>query len=119
MPQLFSTARLRRSASFQHLTSVSVATFDKMLKQLRDPWEATQRRKPKSGRLWEVGGLEDRLPIMLLYYRCYVTQEFLDFFCQVNRSVTCRAIQRIEAHVKSAFAEPPRVQRCSTGRSNT
>src|SRR5215469_15538514 len=59
----------------------------------------TQRSKPKSGRPSEVGGLEDHSLIMLLYYRCYVTQEFLGFFYQVDRS-----IQRIEAHVKPAFA---------------
>ena len=113
MPHLFSAARLRRSASFRRLTGVSVATFDRMLKQLRDPWEATQRSKPKSGRPWEVGGLEDHLLIMLLYYRCYVTQEFLGFFCQVDRSVICRAIQRIEAHVKPTFAvrRKPKISR--------
>ena len=113
MPQLFSAARLRRSASFRRPTGVSVATFDNMLKQLRDPWEATQRSKPKSGRPWEVGGLEDHLLIMLLYHRCYVTQEFLGFFYQVDRSVICRAIQRIEAHVKPAFAvrRKPKISR--------
>ena len=68
MPQLFSAARLRRSASFRRLTGVSVATFDRMLKQLRDPWEAAQRRKSKCGRPWEIGGLEDHLLIMLMYY---------------------------------------------------
>jgi hypothetical protein len=89
VPHLFSAARLRRSASFRRLTGVSVATFDQMLKQLRDPWEAAQRRKSKCGRPWEIGGLEDHLLIMLMYYRCYVTQEFLGFFYQVDRSVIC------------------------------
>ena len=113
MPQLFSAARLRRSASFRRLTGVSVTTFDQMLKQLRAPWEAVQRSKPKSGRPWEVGGLEDHLLIMLLYYRCYVTQEFIGFFYQVDRSVICRTIQRVEAHVKPAFAirRKPKISR--------
>jgi hypothetical protein len=26
-----------------------------------------------------------------VYYRCYVTQEFIGFFYQVDRSVICRA----------------------------
>jgi hypothetical protein len=60
--------RLRRSACFRRLTGVSVATFDRMVAQLRAPWEAAERRKAKSGRPWEVGGLEDHLLIMLLYY---------------------------------------------------
>ena len=92
----FSAARLRASASFVRLTGVSVATFDGMLKQLAGPWEKAQRRKAKSGRPWDIGGLEDHLLIMLIYYRCYITQEFLGFFYNVNKSAICRAIQRTE-----------------------
>jgi hypothetical protein len=98
-----SAARLRRSASFRRLTGVSATTFDQMLKQLRDPWERRQRSKRKSGRPWQIGGLEDHLLVLLLYYRCYVTQEFIGLFYQVDRSVICRAIRRIEAPVKRLF----------------
>jgi len=94
---------LRRSACFRRLTGVSVVTFDRMVEQLRTPWDAAERRKTKSGRPWEVGGLEDHLLIMLLYYRCYVTQEFIGFFWKVDRSVICRAIQRVETHAQKLF----------------
>ena len=104
MSQSFSASRLRRSASFRRLTGVSVATFDRMMKRLSGPWDESQRRKSKSGRPWEVGGLEDHLLIMLVYYRCYVTQEFIGFFYHVDRSVICRAIQRIETHARPLFA---------------
>lgn len=103
MAHRLSSAQLRRSACFRRLTGVSVATFDRMVAQLRTPWEAGERRKVKSGRPWEVGGLEDHLLIMLLYYRCYVTQEFIGVFWQVDRSVICRAIRRIEAHAQPLF----------------
>jgi len=103
VPNRLSFPRLRRSACFRRLTGVSVATFDRMVAQLRAPWEAAERRKAKSGRPWEVGGLEDHLLIMLLYYRCYVTQEFIGFFWQVDRSVICRAIRRIERHAHPLF----------------
>lgn len=90
-----------------------MATFDRMVAQLRAPWEAAEQRKAKSGRPWEVGGLEDHLLIMLLYYRCYVTQEFIGFFWQVDRSVICRAIRRIEAHAQPLFGvrRDPRITR--------
>ena len=84
MPHPFSASRLRRSASFRRLTGVSVATFDQMLARLRGPWEAAARRKAKPGRPWGIGGLEDHLLVLLLYYRCYVTQEFLGFFYRVD-----------------------------------
>ena len=113
MPHPFSASRLRRSAGFHRLTGVSVATFDRMLARLRGPWEAAARRKAKPGRPWEIGGLEDHLLVLLLYYRCYVTQEFLGFFYRVDRSVICRAIQRVEAQVKPLFAlrREPKVSR--------
>ncbi|MCC6717397.1 MAG: hypothetical protein IT555_05895 [Acetobacteraceae bacterium] len=80
MPSRLSSVQLRRCASFRRLTGVSASTFDRMVAQLCAPWEAAERRKAKSGRPWEVGGLEDHLLIMLLYYRCYVPQEFIGVF---------------------------------------
>src|SRR5919202_1786253 len=98
-----SAARLRRSASFRRLTGVSAATFEQMLRRLQAPWTGMQRSKRKSGRPWEIGGLEDHLLVLLLYYRCYVTQEFIGFFYRVDRSIICRAIQRIEGPVQRLF----------------
>ena len=113
MPPLFSAVRLRRSASFHRLTGVSLATFDHMLAQLRGPWEAADRRKAKPGRPREIGGLEEHLLVLLLYYRCYVTQEFLGFFHRVDRSAVCRAIKRTEAEVLPRFAlsRAPKISR--------
>lgn len=104
MPSPFSATRLRRSASFHRLTGISVETFDTMLGQLRGPWDAAQRAKVKDGRPHDIGGLEDHLLVMLLYYRCYVTQEFLGYFYRVNRSAICRAIKRAEAVVQPLYA---------------
>jgi DDE superfamily endonuclease/Helix-turn-helix of DDE superfamily endonuclease len=111
--KVFSAAHLRRSASFQRLAGVSVATFDQMLDQLSVLWNRAQARKQKSGRPWETGGLEDHLLIMLIYYRCYVTQEFIGFFYNVDKSAICRAIQRIEKLAKPLFGvkREPRISR--------
>jgi hypothetical protein len=47
MSQPFPASRLRRSPSFRRLTGVSVATFERMLGQLREPWDSQERRKLK------------------------------------------------------------------------
>jgi hypothetical protein len=52
---------------------------------------------------WESGGLEEHLLVMPIDYRCYVTQEFLGFFYNVDKSTICRAIQRIERLVHPLF----------------
>ena len=113
MPQVLSAARLRLSASFQRLAGVSLATFDRMLAQLSGPWNKVQAPKLKSGRPWETGGLEDHLLIMAIYYRCYVPQEFIGFFYNVEKSAICRAIQRVEKLAKPRFGvtREPRVSR--------
>lgn len=103
MSRPFSCARLRRSRCFHRLTGVGVPVFEQMLKQLEGPWRKAQDRKIKSGRPWEVGGLEDHLLILLIYYRCYVTQEFIGFFYGVDRSVICRTMQRVEKPARLLF----------------
>jgi len=40
---------------------------------------------------------------MLIYYRCYVTQEFIDFLYRVDRSAACRAINWVESLAKPLF----------------
>ena len=113
MSIVFSAARLRASAGFRRLTGIGVATFDGMLRQLSGSWAAAQARKVKSGRPRDIGGLEDHLLVMLIYYRCYVTQEFVGFFYKVHKSAICRAIQTIEAIAKPLFGvkREPRVSR--------
>ena len=89
MAHALSASQLRRSTCFRRLTGVSVVTFDRMVAQLRTPWEAAERHKAKSGRPLEVGGLENHLLIMLLYYRCYVIQRWLGKFGQSDRWISC------------------------------
>ena len=107
MPRPFSLARLRRNPGFPRLVGVPVEMFDRMVDQLREPWAEVQRGKRKSGRPWEVGGLEEHLFVMLLYYRCYTTQEFVGCLFDVDKSVVCRTIKRIEAIARPLFGLRP------------
>lgn len=113
MSRPFSAALLRPCPSFVRLTGVSLSTFDRMIAQLSGAWSNIQRRKLKSGRPSEIGELEDHLLVMLIYYRCYVTQEFLGFFYHVHKSAICRAIQRIEklARPLIGVGRKPRISR--------
>ena len=63
MSNAFLAARLRRSASFQRLTGVSIATFYAMLTRLQGPWDNVQALKVIRGRPWGTGALEDHLLI--------------------------------------------------------
>jgi hypothetical protein len=113
MSRPFSAALLRRSPSFRRLTGISVMTFDRAVAGLTEAWDKHQAQKLKSGRPSDLGGLDDHLLVLLIYYRCYVTQEFLGFFYHVNKSAICRAIQRVEglAHPLIGVGRKPKVNR--------
>ena len=50
---------------------------------------------------------------MMIYYRCYITQEFLGFFYNVHKSTICHAIRRAETLVQPLFGvkRAPKISR--------
>ena len=74
----FSSAGLVRRRPFRSLTGVTPGQFRAMSWQLRPLWkQRIVAGKNRSGRPWGVGGLDDHLLVLLIVYRCHITQEFL------------------------------------------
>jgi transposase len=93
----FNSTWLRRKRQFKSLTGVDVATFDAMIERLRPHWkERVVKPKNRDGRPWSVGGLEDHLLVLLILYRCCVTQDFLACLYQTDQSAISRSLRRIE-----------------------
>jgi len=93
----FNSAWLRRKKQFRSLTGVDVATFDTMIERLRPHWrKRVVELKNRAGRPWGVGGLEDHLLVMLILYRCAVTQDFVACLYGVDKAAICRSLRRIE-----------------------
>lgn len=93
----FNSAWLLRKRQFRSLTGVEPAHFLDMVERIRPHWQRlVVDTKNRSGRPWEIGGLEDHLLVMLILYRCAVTQDFIACLYQVDKSAICRALQRIE-----------------------
>jgi len=93
----FSSTWLARKRQFRSLTGVEVETFHKMADRLRPHW----RRqivvpKNRSGRPWGVGELEDHLLVLLMVYRCAITQDFMGCLYDVDKSTVSRSLRRIE-----------------------
>lgn len=92
----FCAAWALKRRSFRGLAGVDAELFGQMVQQLRPYWqERVVARKNRAGRPWGVGGLEDHLLVMLILYRCAVTQEFLGIFYGVDKAAICRALARI------------------------
>ncbi len=93
----FNAAWLLRKRQFRSLTGVEPEIFREMVERLRPLWQKkVVAPKKKSGRPWGVGALEDHVLVLLILYRCGVTQDFLGCLYQVDKSAICHALQRIE-----------------------
>ncbi len=107
--------RLKRKLTiFRLLTGLTVEEFDKLLAELEVAWkEARQkrqqrqrrRRRPGAGRKRKLA-LADRLLVMRIYYRTYVTQDFLGFLFGIDKGTACRIIQEIALLLTGIFRIP-------------
>jgi hypothetical protein len=86
---------LTRSGQFRQLTGVTPAVFFQMVRRLHPAWKRAQDSKAKAGRPHAVGGLAEHLVLLLIVYRCHVTQGFMGWLAGTDKASICRALQRI------------------------
>jgi len=111
------TDRLRKAPkAFRRLTGITPAAFDRLLDQLTPRYEQAEgRRKDRPGRKRKPGGgrkhaltLADRLLMLLIYYRTYVTHAFLGFLFSVDDSAVGRNINPLGPLLAGIFRIPER-----------
>ncbi len=74
----FNSAALLRKRQFQRLTALKPPLTPEMVERLRPRWQKrVVDTKNGSGRPWGIGSLEDHLLVLLILYRCAITQDFL------------------------------------------
>lgn len=104
----------KKSSSFRHLTGLTVEEFEKLLVELEAAWKTrraqrqqsrARQRRPGAGRKPKLG-LADRLVLVLIYYRTYVTQDFLGFLFGIDKGTACRIIQEIALLLTGIFRIP-------------
>lgn len=106
----FNSAWLLRKKQFQSLAGVSPPVFQQMVKRLRSSWERRMARRNRSGRPFGVGGLEDHLLVLLILYRCGITQEFLACLYGVDKATICRSLARIEPLARRTLGVSKRIR---------
>lgn len=92
----FNASSFLRKRQFRYLTGVAPDIFQEMVGRLRPLWDKACRRKNRAGRPYGVGGLEDHLLVLLILYRCHITQDFLALLYGVDKATVCRSLSRIE-----------------------
>ena len=92
----FNASSVLRKRQFRFLTGVTPDIFQEMVFRLRPLWEKACRNKNRAGRPYGVGGLDDHLLVLLILYRCHITQDFLGLLYGVDKATICRSLRRIE-----------------------
>jgi hypothetical protein len=81
---------------FSRLTGVSIEEFGQIVEKARPVWKANvEKVKKVSERPYGLHSLEGHVLCLLIYYRTYLTQEFLGFLFHIHDSSVSRSNKRI------------------------
>lgn len=86
----------QQKKNFSRLTGVTLDEFREVVRKVIPKWEAFQKKKKISGRYSKINTLEDEVLLVLIYYRFYVSLQFLEYLFGLDESNICRHIQRLE-----------------------
>ncbi len=78
---------------FCKLTGLSLSEFERMLVTLRPSLRKVFNHR---GRPSKLVSLEDKLILLLIYYRTYATHEFLGYLVGLDNSNVCRLLAKLE-----------------------
>lgn len=111
------SSRLRKNRGlFRRFTGLRIDQFDELLAELQPIYAANEsKRLHRKNRIRNVGGgaqfalsLDDRLLILLLYYKLYITHEFLGLLFNLDDSNISRNIKHLNPFLAEIFCVPER-----------
>jgi hypothetical protein len=107
----FNITYLLGKRQFRSLTGVTPDQFRAMVHTLTPHW---RRRivtpKNRDGRPYGVGGLDDHLLVLLILYRCHITQDFLACLYNVDKATISRSLRRIEKLARRVLGVKKRIK---------
>jgi hypothetical protein len=82
---------------FLRLTGLSVPDFLRIYEDIKPLWHLQiELKKKRPGRSAKLKNLKDKLLCLLVYYRCYITHEFLGYLFHLHNSNVSRLFKRLE-----------------------
>lgn len=114
----------RKPKQFLAITGMNLHQFQRLLPKFEHAYEKLERQRKRrvivtgKKRQRHIGGgaqfanpVPDRLLMLLLYYRLYLTQEFMTLlFTAEAKSVICRSIQQMRPVFESVLPVPERAR---------
>lgn len=104
---------------FRSFTGLEVSEFDSVYEELESRYYDYEReRLSRQDRKNEIGGgrpfkleLEDRLLMLLVYYRLYITSTLVGFLFDVDHSTVLRDIHMLEPLVRESLPLPKKLHK--------
>ena len=94
---LIHAAVAKKPLIFLRTTGISVEQFGEIVKKVEPEWErAIEAKKKRHGRTGNLKTLSDKLLALLIYYRTYITHEFVGYLVGLDNSNICRLFKRLE-----------------------
>jgi hypothetical protein len=117
MPFSFYDRLAKRPEMFRSFTGLNVSEFDSLRSRIELVYdEHEKKRLLRDDRKYEIGGgrpfklsLDDRLLMLLIYYRSYVTSIFLGFVFNLDQSNILKDIRILEPLVKECIPLPEKL----------
>lgn len=105
---------LRKPSLFRMFTGLSASEFARLVADLEPVWLARKAKRAARRRRHRASGagrksklvFTDRLLLTLLYYRAYVTQEFVGFLFGVDKGTVSREVQELGLCMAGVFRIP-------------
>lgn len=110
-------ALAKRPLQFKSFTGLDVAEFDSLYSTIESRYEEyEQKRLSRAGRKRGIGAgrpfthaLKDRLLMLLVYYRLYVTSILVGYLFDLDQTNVLRDIRRLEPLVKECLPLPKKI----------
>ena len=75
---------------FLRLTGVTVKNFQQIINNVSAGWAKIESKKKSHSRTSNLAMLTDKILALLIYYRTYITHEFVGFLMGLHNSSICR-----------------------------
>ena len=96
----------KKPTTFNRLFGLSVSQFEDILTKVDSQWQKKVISKYKRpGRDYKLD-VADMLLMLLLYYRSYISQEFVGYLFGIDDSRVCRIIQKLESLLAKIMVLP-------------
>ena len=82
---------------FLRLTGTTISEFEQIVEKVKPLWEEEiEKQKKLPGRTSQLKYFEDKLLVLLMYYRTYITHEFIGYLVGLHNANICRLFKKLE-----------------------